>query len=579
MNTISRSLPSTRLAQLASVARSAVNRPFGRAIREHAGISTNHICESLGTVEKLADTFFDAINTSPNDRYIRDILNSCAQAVPEHASAIGALANMPETWNSFSQARGHAGYQALIWAFRALDKKDSHCHISTGLHESEIAEIMLSKHQYKKELMDGLRKAEDEYRESYPKNGDIPSSTVEDIEEALDSGNLVHLTKALNGFVPLNLWSAKDFFVVDLDSLREAVKRTALRMLADGVVSFELRMNPIKPELIDQAVLTGKSTEEKVTEISRQVIQAAIQGLDEAIQQAKEEYGVEAEKDNISLLFSFNRAKVLKSLDGLHISKAAEYLLSNINRLGGLKDRIAGIDISGPEFSVAETDPNHSPECWEKSVTLANNSGLIVSVHIGDLSSMAGSLSDLYSSALKQAGTDLYEMLAEQHLDYVWKYILMGQDGKGPDRIGHAFALAPSFLSSAWHIFYGDGNSLPDFGGFSNVTGNARILMDHIRTAGTIIEHCPSVTASAETPTTPFGDNLMSSYQILPVYSWIKSNIKVRLGTDGIWYTGTRPRSLSEEIVRILLARPEAINIGTALSLIGIDPESRRLLK
>jgi hypothetical protein len=133
----------------------------------------------------------------------------------------------------------------------------------------------------------------------------------------------------------------------------------------------------------------------------------------------------------------------------------------------------------------------------------------------------------------------------------------------------NAFALELSFISDVWPVINGDGYRMPDLQQFRSVTVKAEKLKRFLKDNGIIIEHCPSVTASSETPSAnPDNDNKVSSYANLKVYDWIREGLQVKLGTDGIWYTGNRPRTLSEEIVRLLLARPNEMKMSVALSLV-----------
>lgn len=525
--------------------------------REHLGLSHPNLNPlALHTVGRIADHLLANI-TADGSLDLRTIIEKTKKDLQDPAidGYLDDLANAPGTWTSFSQARGHIGYQALIWAFRAIDKTDHHCHISAGLHELEMANMMLSADKnIQQTMIDELKAARGQFRRTYPAKAGFISSDFRGFGKALRMEDPGILANTLRAFLPLNLWSAKDFCVTDLAALTESVRIVSLRSLLDGVTSFDLRMNPIKPKL---AGIDKKNTMDHVVEIARQVIDAAIAGFDAAADDARR-YGVPVNKNGMRLLFSLNRSA---KYGRASIAQVAEQLFKNIDRLESLvPGKISGIDISGSEFSLPDSEWN----LWE-GIFDSLRGRYLLTTHIGDMSSIDEDLLGTYRK-LKDGRTSLsFEDLALKHLDFVERFLRMDPTG-----IGHAFALEPSFISDVWPVLNGDGFPMPDLGQFPSVADKAAELRAYAKAKTMIFEHCPSVTASSEIHSADTNeDNLVSSYAKLRVYEWIKQDQRVGLGTDGIWYTGNRPRTLSEELARILLARPNELTMGQALKLVG----------
>lgn len=526
--------------------------------REHLGLSHPNLDPmALHTVGRIADHLLANI-TAHGSFDLREIIEKTKKDLRDqrYAGYLEDMANAPGTWTSFSQARGHIGYQALVWAFRAIDKTDHHCHISAGLHELEMANMMLSAGKnVQQNMIDELKAARKQFRRTYPAKSGFVSSDFRDFGKALRMEDLGILANILRAFLPLNLWSAKDFCVTDLPAITESVRIASLRSLLDGVTSFDLRMNPVKPKLVG---INKKDAIDRVVEIARQVIDAAIAGFDAAADDAKK-YGVPVNKNGMRLLFSLNRSARYGESS---IAQVAEQLFKNIDVLEDLfPGKIAGIDVSGSEYGTSK----YTPEQWKSIFSAARHHKLIATTHIGDMSSIDGDLLMRYKKLSAGDPSDSFEQLALDHLDFVERFLRMDPTG-----IGHAFALEPSFISDVWPVLNGDGFPMPDLEQFPSVADKAAELRAYAKSKKMIFEHCPSVTASSEIPSADTNeDNLVSSYAKLRVYEWIKQEQRVGLGTDGIWFTGNRPRTLSEELVRILLARPNELTMEQALKLVG----------
>ena len=505
----------------------------------------------------IANLFFSELQR-PACGTVSDLIKRTAAAAADdrQKDLISGLLTAGKKFTSYEELKDHAGYQGLIWAFRSMEKKDFHCHISAGLDESEIAEIVVnSSKEQRKKMAASLTGNEPDFISTYPgiDAGFISSGAM---SYAIMQRQPRDIAFLLSLYRPFHLWRAKDFFVTDKESLQQTVFRAALNLLADGATAFDLRMNPYKPGLLDASERAACGN---IAGITEQITEAAVKGLDQAINTARSDLGIFAAPSDIRLLFSMNRGKFYGST---HISAITEEIFRSIDRLKQrFPERIAGLDISGAEFSLEEHDPN---AIWAKSVSLANNAGLMTTTHIGDLSSMSGILADHYRQA-QNGDAAMFETLAEEYLDFIGAFIRMGS---GLDCIGHAFMLAPAFLSQCWREFNNDGHDLPDLGSFDRIKSKVYELTEYIKGLKMVIEHCPSVTVSSEVPNDPFKDNLIAGYKRSPIFNWTKANMNVKLGTDGIWYAGTKPRTLSEELARLVLSEPDEITVGKMLSLV-----------
>lgn len=486
---------------------------------------------------------------------VADFINNSAASSPLEfdRDQISELTAVGSRHLSYDGLQDNKAYQGMIWAFRALDKKDHHCHISAGISERDIAEIVCgADKETRKKMADALASHETEYNLSYPHLGK-GVVTAEAVKSAIVNRNAKDIAFLLPLYRPFHLWRAKDFFVTDLNSFKQSVSRAALNLLADGITCFDLRVNPYKP-----AILSGSEREinKNTFDITAKVVETAVSGLDEAIDEAKG-LGIPAKRSGIRLLFSMNRSKNYGSTP---VTKITEEIFDSAALLNEMfPGRIAGLDISGAEYTIND----HSALQWKDSVRLARKEGMSFTTHVGDLSSMRGELAGIYETA--KTNPDKLEELIRAHMAFMRGFIELK-----PDSIGHAFMLEPSFLAFCWEKLNNDGYLFPELGSVPGAREGSEILKALIREYGIAIENCPSVTVSSEIPDDPDSDNLISGYSASPIFKWLKEGINVGLGTDGIFFGGAQPRTLSEEVVRLVLSRPDEITVEQTLKLIWI---------
>lgn len=531
--------------------------PKSRAVQKYASMA-NPATENWNRVGVVANSIYSTISSAQGsiaqDRTLRQLLAG---------TPTDGLFDLPGQWRDFGELKrqGHTGYLGLIWALRSLDKVDRHCHISSGLHESEIAELMI-KHPALLEQM--LERLEPDNRNPANKK----AAKIEAIRQASLSEDLQTLTGLLVEYKPLARWKNKDFFAVNFDLLGEAVRRTIVRMLSDGVVSLELRLNPIKPELLSAEELSGKDDQDKIRNICHKTMTVVNRAIDEAVAEAERDYGVKADPAKLRVLFSFDRSKIYEGPFPTlpKVWQVVEAVLKNLPE----DPRIAGIDISGMEYSLQPKDHDHSPEYWGGSFQLAAKKSLLVTTHLGDMSFITPDDSPVLFQLHEAARADNSKFidLFREHLGFFEGFVDLLPAGA---RIGHAFTLHPKFLAFTWPILMEDEAdkwaNIPNEDLESGLEARIDALRTTIKARNISIEHCPSAAVSADW-LDPEG-NTIARYQHLPVYHWLEQGLKVGLGIDGIWHTGSRPRSLSEELARVIVASPKDLPISTILSLIS----------
>ncbi len=538
-------LPSVRLSKFLNQAHPA--------IREYASLN-DPAKKTLTRVGVVADTIYSAISATHGPLSRELTLRQLLTGVPTDG-----LFDLPGQWRDFGELKqqGHAGYLGLIWALRSLEKVDRHCHISSALHESEIAELMIANPALLEQMLERLEP--DNKNPANQKAGEI-----EAIRRASLAGDEKTLAEHLKEYGPLAEWRNKDFFVVNFDLLAEAVKRAVVRMLSDGVVSLELRLNPVKPELFSAGELSGKSDEDKIRHICQKTMTVVNKAIYEAVADAELDYGVKADPAKIKVLFSFDRSKdYQKPFPSLpEVWRVVEAVLNHLPA----DPRIAGIDISGMEYSLQDHDPDH----WRQAFQLASQQNLLVTTHLGDMSFIMKKQSPVLFNLYKAAKADnaAFVGLFTEHLSF-----FEGFAGLLPanSRIGHAFTMHPSFLAYAWPILMGEAREnwehIPDLDLDSVIGARVGELRTTFAAKNISIEHCPSAAVSGDCADPSV--NTIAHYQHLPVYRWLEQGLKVGLGIDGIWHTGSRPRSLSEELARVIVASSKDLCLRTILGLIS----------
>jgi len=353
------------------------------------------------------------------------------------------------------------------------------------------------------------------------------------------SGNL-HETDFLRLFPGCQLQEEMndDSHIKTPNDLQTITYETCMKFLRDGTHKFGLRFNPAK--LAMGATDPGR--------VIRETIEAVREGIKKAVSEARLD-GV-AENPEIGIIFSFNRSKpglMLMANEALEVcAKDSEVPL-------------LGIDISGKEKGI---DANNRSEfqketkAWAEVLQAYKDGGLNIKTHLGDFR-YAWEYFEDHPMDLKYA--------LDRYLEFVMSYLEILPDGSG---LGHCYIANPACLiSPEWN----EGKFSPiDLyrSGMHDEAGKIEALVDYIKDHQFVIEHCPSAAIR------PFQST--QAYANLPLNYWINEGVSVRIGSDAGIYSYNRPRNLSEDIARIMLATD--FTVAEILDLVA-PPQLKEELK
>lgn len=298
--------------------------------------------------------------------------------------------------------------------------------------------------------------------------------------------------------------------------LETVAHETCRKFLNDGVQKFGLRFNPAK--------LAMEATDPD--RIIRETIDAVREGIKKAVSEAKLDGS--AENPEIGIIFSFNRSKpglILMANRALELcAKDSEVPL-------------LGIDISGKEKGI---DANNRPgfrketEAWAKILQDYKDRGLNIKTHLGDFR-YAWEYFEDHPMDLKEA--------IDRYLEFVMGYLEILPDGSG---LGHFYIANPGCLVSPdWNERVFSPIDLYRSGMHSEAR-RIEDLVGYIKDHKFVIEHCPSAAIR------PFQST--QAYANLPLNYWINEDLNVRIGSDAGIFSYNRPRNLSEDIARVMLA-------------------------
>ncbi len=442
----------------------------------------------------------------------------------------------------------HNAYQSLLWLFRGIPKRNYHTHISMGVHESIMANIIVTSDD--KEYSRMIKNLNDDN-----KNGGIKKLSSSDFDRFKHSmksfrkeGDVSSIADILHKYPIIKDWDRCDFFVTSSRTLEMVTEAAASNQLYDGVTSFDLRYNPIKIFLLDIESRSGKPR----IDIPR-IVELAVECAYEGISKAMSNGGVVFNSSfyDIGTLWSFNRTKLFKRFKGMPMSKAAVKSFAEINLLKKRHPSISGMDISGPEFSIDDYDPIQ----WQKAVDSVLSAGMKVIAHLGDTRNIRSghmfNLGILALEAFEKGNYEKFELhfsnLMYLHIKSVERMLNILPNGTS---IGHAYALNPEYIKSRlW-------NDISIFGIDATVFNDrlskeyisiVKELKDQIKDKNISIEHCPTTTVRSDD---------VALFDKLPIHNWIHEGLNVVLGTDGTFFLN-RPRTLSEDMVRLLLSRSD----------------------
>jgi len=449
--------------------------------------------------------------------------------------------------------RGSLAYEALVWVFREKPKANSHTHLSVAGHEDEVAHVVLNS--------PGKERAYAELIEKAREDGEL------DLAEELsqmpdDQGELARMLRKCS----VGTFERYDFFVQSLSDLRAAARLAARRQLDDGVTRFDLRLNPVKWDL-DPSSGRREWTPDRVRGLVRDCLGAAWRG----IREAREEPGAKDECTG-GILLSFSRGK--KHRNGFCVQELANLAMEAVGQQEELRERVAGLDISGPEFCPNE----HDIPKWREAVRRADAMGLDVVCHLGDHTFPGGRLKQLNHDAKQaylakngEAFSTAFTEATCAHLDFVDRFVEMMPTGS---RIAHGLILQPSVLlmplrsceccqAETPQVLELERELQPEH--WCRIDDLSARIRERIAGKKMAVEICPTATVRS---------GGVTQFRALPVRNWLTQDVKVGLGTDATWIRDRAGITLSEEIVRLLLSCGD-LRIVDVLDM--VDPHTPRV--
>ena len=320
-----------------------------------------------------------------------------------------------------------------------------------------------------------------------------------------------------------------DGFIRGTQDLSYVARESCLRFLLDGVSTFDLRFNPSKK-------LGDKDVEDYSLRIERN-IEAVTNGANAAIEMCWELTEADI-NPQIGLMLSFDRKK----------SHEGELLFA---LKAGLDKRfnLSGIGVAGQE-GLLESEMDKVAGKWDSVFKACRAKGFRVTSHLGDFRNARG----YYAG---QGISDLGEML-ESYLRFVETQlkIMLPCDG-----LGHAYIFNPEFLiSPLWDTKSYTPLSLRD-AGYGEYADRIEAMIEAYDVKKFVIEHCPSAAVR--------NFSTVHAYSNLPLNYWMDGGFKVKIGTDAGIFSYNGPRSLSEDVTRVLLSTDYSAR--QILSLVGVD--------
>jgi len=443
-------------------------------------------------------------------------------------------------------------YTVLQMLMVALPKEDPHFHLSRCLHRTEVAELVLDRYSNDRPGYDRIMANLGAF-EGRP-----------EIERAAVAQSTSRMSEAMAGLITHK--TLDDFYVVDAQTLKHSAYISALRGLQDGTTSFDIRFNPAKCCLIDNA--KGRSLAEDEW---RAAIIAASQIVKEGIRDAIDEAmaaGYIQQTPQIGIIFSFNRSKEYEVMgqENWPVSTMAAFAVNSAGK------EIQGLDISGSEYIINDFSGKIAP--WAGILGQVHDEmGLITTAHLGDVRNCGGpilkEMIDLAKAFREQGDESAYQSAVLRIFDgfipFVRGFLEIMPEGSG---IGHGYILGSpaNMITPFWDdrsrtILWEDLSSYPDSGKtIERLAG----LVEMVKDKGFVIEHNPFAAIR----------NYRDLFPGLQLFDWLKDGIRVRLGTDAGTFSLNGPRVMSDQMAGLLLTRPVSgspLSIRQLMRLVGYD--------
>lgn len=440
-------------------------------------------------------------------------------------------------------------YQALVWHFRNIEKRDFHCHLGMGIGINELASLIITS-----DGQDFHRIIKSLVANSIQGKRHIATKILTSLPQIiLKNSYLLKLAIRISG-VQRN-WKTEGFYIVSPQVLYKAVLIVSKNYIKDGVVSFSLRLNPFKEYLFP-----GLTT---ATETFKATMTAVIDALDEAALNN----GLDA--NQLTIFLSLNRES-----DQYNLKNCEELFQQWENIPKRITTRVKGLDLAGPEGNL---NPKMSINNWNPILNALRQKNLEFSPHIGDIRNLQKD-SDLYRSWIEYIsdGSESIGALLElvkKHYKFLREYLLLMSEGSS---IAHGISISSRILflkpidplnpKGERKIYVLDLEQKLETAYLEDL--RISLLNDLIGLKKLLIEKnipiyfCPTATTKSYN---------LYDFSELPLYEWlINDGIKVKIGIDGI-FQYPKPKTLSEELAKVFIIKSphyRALNYGEVISLI-----------